>query len=349
MDDFELSRPAAEDPRPAPEYARDAEREFGRRPPEFSAGTAPEPEPERKRRRRARKLLCAAAGAALAVFLCAHTGALPLPAPPAETAAPAASEPPAPTAGPAVTEMPVETEPLPVYETYPLSDGTILVTVFNNTFDLAGIDWANYTPGEELRVLLRETVPEAEFKDVALPEAVVDADDEYWNYDFAGFVLHFNGQFDPGYAPGSETEPFVRLLGDTLTRADVETVPPGVDGIRYVNIHAMWRSRLDPDVDPVKLLLLLDDGMGNVTKRDGDTPYASEGYTYLAAYPVPEREGYRFLGWYDAEGERVESVSYFDYFENAHLVVQEDGSSYMDADWNHPRPVTLTARWEKLK
>ena len=125
-------------------------------------------------------------------------------------------------------------------------------------------------------------------------------------------------------------------------------MPPGDDGVRYVNIHVLWRSIAPEKYEEweYKLKLVLDDGMGHETAWEGDTPYASEGYTYLAAYPVPERAGYTFTGWYNEDGEKVEFLTYFDFFANAHLVETEDGS-YMDADWDHPITVKLTAGWKK--
>ena len=224
-----------------------------------------------------------------------------------------------------------------------------MVTVYNNTMDFSGVDWENFTPGEELVILLREEIPESEFTELELPPAVIGAsDEEYWDWAFAGYALDYNNEMDEGYRPGSPYAAFVTAISSPLTREDVELVPPGDDGVRYVNIHVLWRCIAPEKYEEweYKLKLVLDDGLGHETVWEGDTPYASEGYTYLAAFPVPEREGYTFTGWYNEDGEKVEFLTYFDFFANPHLVETEDGS-YMDADWDHHIPVELTAGWKK--
>ena len=217
----------------------------------------------------------------------------------------------------------------PEITTYPLGDGTIYVTVYNNTFDMNA---ANDPDDPYSRVLLRQQIPEAEFTELALPAAEFAGED----FVFEGYVIHYNNVFDRGYDRQSELSSFVLPLGDTLTQEDVERIPVSSDGIRYVNIHAMWRSQV---TDEIKMPLVLDDGMGNAVTYEGDTPFASEGYAYLAAYPIPEREGYTFTGWYDADGNLVEAVAYTDFLDAI------DAGDYIDYDWSNPHPVTLYAGW----
>ena len=105
----------------------------------------------------------------------------------------------------------------------------------------------------------------------------------------------------------------------------------------------LWRAA--PGDTPT-LALRLEDGQGGSTLWDAETPFASEGMSYLAAFPVPEREGWRFTGWYDADGAPVEALTYFDFYENKRWVASGDGG-YWDADWDKPVTVTLYAGWEK--
>lgn len=326
-------------------------------PPEYGQRSGDNAAP--KRRRRLKKYLLGIAAAGLTVFLFVRAGLLPAPqpglaAPPpkgTETPAPAAAQTPAPTETPAPTPVPTaEPTPAPTPEppAYPLGDGVIALTVYNNTFDFSDIDWDNFTPGEEFRVLLREEIPEAEFVDLTLPAGEPDETDDFWDYSFAGHVLDFNNEFDAGFDPQRRTEGFVLPLPDgVLTRGDVERIPPTADGTRYVNVHVLWRRNVpETGIEDPELALLLDDGMGGKTLWDAGTPFASEGYTYLAAFPAPERAGWRFTGWYDADGNRVDFLTYYDFYENKRWEESENGG-YWDADWDKPVTVTLTAGWEK--
>lgn len=83
--------------------------------------------------------------------------------------------------------------------------------------------------------------------------------------------------------------------------------------------------------------LTLDDGVNAVT-YEAAVPMASGGDVYLCAYPQPTRDGYRFTGWLDAAGERVELLP-----ASAFFAKTADG----DTDWRTTVPVTLTAEWEK--
>ena len=73
-----------------------------------------------------------------------------------------------------------------------------------------------------------------------------------------------------------------------------------------------------------------------------DSPIASEGYLYLCNYPVPEREGLVFDGWYDDDGKRVEMLVC--YFSFVPMLRNADGS-FAGYDWGSYVPVHLTAHW----
>ena len=229
------------------------------------------------------------------------------------------------------------------YETWPLEDGKLTITVYNDTttYEFPG----NVDTGEVQTVLALDTMPESEFTEYLLPGALTPE-----GYEFAGWVIHVNNPMDLS----SESNLFMEYNGDppvealleggyafpvqgTLTREDVERVPPSEDGVRYVNVHAVWIVS-----EPEEELLFLDDGDGNVSAYGMDVPLASEGYLYLCNYPTPKREGQVFEGWYDSDGNQVELLMC--YFSFVSTLKNEDGS-FDGYDWGSYEPVRLTAHW----
>lgn len=230
---------------------------------------------------------------------------------------------------------------------YPLGDGKLIVTVYNDTFDF---EVPSPVEEEDGRTILAQfETNEADFDSFLLPSALTPA-----GYDFAGWVIHVNNPMDLG----SNTNLFMEYNGDppvdvliaedsyafqiggVLTRQDVERVPPTEDGVRYVNIHASWIYR-----NPTDLRLYLQDGMGGETAYGMDSPAASEGFLYLCTYPIPQREGYEFDGWYDWEGNRVELLmSFFSFTATSY---DADGS-FLGYDWSESgkEEVYLTAHWK---
>lgn len=228
---------------------------------------------------------------------------------------------------------------------YPLSDGTILLTVFNDTtvYDVP----SPVATDEGLTVLASEEIAERDFTGYVLPDPIVPS-----GYTFAGWVVHVGNPFDDG--SGSDLfreyngDPPVELLvsgsgfvfpvGSTLTPEDAALVPPDDDGVRHICVHAVWILS-----DPTDLRLFLDDGNGNVTGYGMDVPLASEGYLYLCRYPVPERDGFVFDGWYDADGNRVDVlVCYFSFTP----ILRDSEGNFAGYDWSRSESVTLTARWK---
>lgn len=229
-------------------------------------------------------------------------------------------------------------------DSYPLGDGEIVITVYNDTtvFEFPTL----VSSGGYLTVLERTTIAESDFTGYTLPSALVPD-----GYNFAGWVIHVGNPFtDDTFAelygkydgdPPVEdllTGNYAFAVGSTLTVADIEKVPPSADGKRWVDVHAVWISP-----NPSQKLLYLDDGAGTVTGYAMDIPLASEGYLYLCRYPVPERDGYTFDGWYDADGRRVEMLVC--YFSFTPMTYAPDGS-FTGYDWSAgQQPITLTARW----
>lgn len=229
--------------------------------------------------------------------------------------------------------------------TYPLGDGQIILTVYNDTtsFDVK-------TPLEigYIGALEQKTFSEASFTSYKLPSAIKPS-----GYSFAGWVIHVGSPLDnggdtsglKGYGGDPPAEAlltegsFAFKVGDTLTGEDIERVPPSADGKRYVNVHAVWIMTTPSDVR-----LKLDDGMGNVTGYDMMVPLASEGFLYLCCYPEPTREGYVFDGWYDADGSRVDMlVCYFSFTPYK----TDANGGFAGYDWSKKQTVTLTAHWKK--
>lgn len=319
-------RQAKEFAPPPPEYPQNAAPEITAPPAEFSdISTAPSAP---KKSRTLRRSLYAAASAAL-LFLGSTTLRIPAatqPEPSVETVA----EPSESTEAPAPTETtapPTEPEepPLPVYATYPLGDGNCVITVYNDVFDPEN-NWEN-------RVLLQQTVSERDFTELTLPAA-----EPVEGFEAVGYALHYGKPDDEGYDRASDLGGYARTVSDPLTAEELTWVPVSSDGVRYVNIHVLWRYTGQQEY---ALPLVLDDGMGNQTQYDASTPLASGGCTYLSAYPVPEREGYVFTGWYDENGERVDYIYALVFYP----VLYDENGEFMDYDWRNPKTVTLYAGW----
>lgn len=244
----------------------------------------------------------------------------------------------------------IETNPVdPVeqilpYETWPLGDGKLTITVYNDTPDItfpSAVQTEAY-----VTILDLVTMPESEFTGYELPSAYTPD-----GFDFAGWVVHVNNPMDlsagtdvfseyggdpPPEALNREDNFVFRIYGP-LTREDVERVPPAEDGVRYVNVHAVWIVQ-----EPEEELILLDDGTGKVTAYGMESPLYSEGYLYLCNFPVPEREGLEFDGWYDENGKRVDYlVCYFSFVKPEY---DADGS-FVGYDWGSYEPVRLVAHW----
>ncbi|MDD5863323.1 MAG: InlB B-repeat-containing protein [Firmicutes bacterium] len=254
-----------------------------------------------------------------AAFLVVAVLALPTAqqeAPPVETTPPTTqppeTEPPEtePTTAPTqATTLPPET--LPVLETYPLGDGTIEVTVYNGSFDMAA--------GGD-RVLFQGSFPEAEFTGMPMPEP-----EPQEGFQFLGFVL--SGGEDIDYTVQGE-----------LTPQDAQRVAPGADGVRTLRLYGTWEKA---DGGEPWMPLTLDANGGNPTVSvDATGPLYSGTTVYLAAYPEPERMGYRFAGWYrepECTGEPVKRLQATEFF-------TRDAEGKID--WSVPSPgITLYARW----
>ncbi len=243
---------------------------------------------------------------------------------PMETAVPTSVPTPVPTDSPAPSAT-----PLPLR-----NSGTIHIVVYAD-LDNPDYDWFNPDPAlSPLMVLADDTIEESSFESYTLPPLPALED-----YTAVGYVMQT-----------VETEAFiydevplqVYPLTDKLLPEHVLNVPVGSDGERYVEIHTLWRYNKDSE----RTVIL--DGVS----YSYNSPIASEGLCYLAAYPVPSRENMTFLGWYDEEGNRVDVLTYFDFYppSDGEPAWWLEGASERvlfleNRDWSNPQPVVLHSEW----
>ena len=233
-----------------------------------------------------------------------------------------------PTASPSVSPSPTAT-PQPLRST-----GTIHIVVYAD-LDNPDYDWFNPEPGTDpLMILAEDTLEEATFESYTLPEFPV-----LEGYTPVGYIMQ---TVDTGSYMYDELPMQLYPLTDTLLPEHVVNAPIFENGERYVEIHALWRYNGESE----RILIL--DG----TSYAYNSPIASEGLCYLAAYPVPEREGMTFAGWYDEEGNRVEVLTYFDFYppRDGEPDWWLEGASERvifleNRDWSNPQPVVLHSEW----
>lgn len=233
------------------------------------------------------------------------------------------------TAEPGETDAPGENTEGVGKEEYPLEDGVIRYVVYNDTY------YYDQTTGSSGNQVLAEGEISAERlkagENYSLPQP-----EEPEGFLFMGWVAYFNMEED--------TYPKMKLQGESFTAEDAVLIKADAEGNRDVEIHAAWRTEASGNWPN---LLLLDAGEGtiegsNTVQYDTVTPMASGGYVYLCAYPVPERAGYEFTGWYQQtkNGEkRKEFLTGVQFFE----VVNGE------VDWNRTKEIVLTAGWKQQK
>ena len=209
---------------------------------------------------------------------------------------------------------PVQQEPYvpPEPEPEPLA-GVLHYTIYNDTFDDSGVPL----------ILAEGTVDMATLSDtpLALPQPETPSDG---SYAFLGWV----GRYDTVGGKVWTTVP------DPLTADFAASIRPGDTGERSIVLRAAWRLT---EQSRYPWSLTLDDGVTAVT-YEAAVPMASGGNVYLCAYPQPTRDGYRFAGWLNAAGERVDLLP-----ASAFFAKTADG----ETDWRTTVSVTLTADWEK--
>ena len=231
---------------------------------------------------------------------------------------------PSPTAAPVITELP----PTPAVSPAPTLTGVIRYTIYNSSLD-NGPESKNgirvLDSGEWLAEIL------AAGDRYALPEP--EQPPLLEQFAFRGWVARFKAL--------NEHSPTTRLLSDGFTAEDAACICPDENGDRTVEIYAVWQRTEESD-QPYRLRLVGNGGTvdGKTEETwDAATPLGSRGQVFLCAYPIPERAGYRFTGWYreKSDGEPpVEVLSAMEFYE----IVNEE------LDWHSMKTVTLLAGWE---
>ncbi len=233
---------------------------------------------------------------------------------------------PEPTAEPTAVPTPVPTftpAPTPVVLT-----GRIHIVVYADTFsmNLGGSGYDNAILADEMfdaETFTEYTLP-------PLPEQsgytalcyVLIADSE------TNYLRNLYLDLGQPHAIGSVA------LDGVVTADDLGIVPLNDAGVREAEIHTVWLSDSDSYV-----LECYDD-----EEQTGSYPIAfpmdSDGLVYLAAFPQPEREGLIFNGWCDALGNRIDAVTYFDFFEPLN-----PAPTLEDRNWRKPIPCKVYATW----
>ena len=225
---------------------------------------------------------------------------------------------------PQPTEIPTPTPaPTPVVLT-----GTIHLVVYSDILD---IDAA--LAGEPYNTVLAEETFDAEsFTSYTLPELPTKA-----GYTALGYVLladNSENYLVDLYFGRIQPQPIGSVaLSDVVTKEDVAVVPQNSEGVREAEIHTTWLED-----DSIFVLEFYDGGLFG-TYHVG-FPLDSDGLIYLAAFPTPQREGDTFLGWCDGNGNPIDAVTYFDFFEP-----RPGATKLEERDWSKDIPCRVYAMW----
>lgn len=276
--------------------------------PEFGQGGG-EAAPQRPRKRSKRYL---AAVAAVLLGLLGAGRTVGQPGPSLETRPPVQTEATEPSAGP--TGEPTAPPPPPETEAPtqpPVQAEAVHVSVYPGYL----------LPGQEQEaVLLDETYSWAAFTGITIPQPEAQA-----GYRFLGYALIHRDLRD---------EWLSLPVGDALSRGTAAACRPDDTGTIQIRILGVWTAE---GGERSFLPLTLDAGAAGSAQYDASGPMLSGTTVYLAAYPVPERPGWRFTGWY-REPESGEPVLWL---QASAFYAQRDG----ETDWRTQTPVTLYAHW----
>ena len=223
---------------------------------------------------------------------------------------------------------------------YPLGDGKIRFTFYSDTAGQNGYS----------EILEQKTVSETEFEECAVPSVQTPE-----NYQFLGWAIHVGNPYDKGsnvnlseeYGGDPPVEALITIDSKTvpvkenvITKDMVEQVPVSNDGVRYINVHAVW-TKTDPS--PGEVRLILDNGNANQQRYAADVPLDSRGFIYLCCYPEPTWPGKTFAGWVDENNRPVELlVCRLSFMDELH---DYDGQ-FTGYDRYSNKVVSLHATWE---
>ena len=308
--DEEFARPGAEFTPPGPEILPPGE--------EFSQGSGDVQPPVRRKSRILLALLLVTVWLAVSRWPGTQPPGEPdfVPPPAQETTAPTPTE----TTRLETTEPETE-EPERETQTQPPTQQTEEQTQPLGQIHL--VVYPGYWEGEREAVLLEETYEGADFSAVAVPQPEPQA-----GYRFLGYAL-LHRDASGGWIS--------RAISDRLTREDVSLCPPDDTGTIQISLEGVWCGEGDGNAF---LPLTLDANGGTGTAQyDAASPKLSGTMVYLAPYPVPVRQGWRFTGWYREPegGEEMLRLWATDFY----------GQTNGETDWRISTPVTLYAHWER--
>ena len=213
----------------------------------------------------------------------------------------------------------------PIDGQYPLEGGILYYKIYNETHlaNPTADAWERILEGGEISIeqLLAGEV-------ITLPQPEIPD-----GFEFLGWAAHFSGE--------KETYPKWSLLTESVTAEDALRIKPDEDGNRSLDIHAVWRTR---DPEAWQIMMVLDANGGTIEGQPSQiyntlTPKYSGGTVYLCGYPVPEREGYHFAGWYLTTDEGdilVETLPASRFF------AEKDG----EPDYSQPIELHFVAEWK---
>lgn len=219
--------------------------------------------------------------------------------------------------------------PSPVKQEYPVEQGTLYLSVYADI-----LDW-DETDDRSMTLLVREELDIARFAEGYTYELPAHPTAE--DYTFVGWVM--------GAVPEEYAFEGLFVTDDRVTAEDLGRIKPTNDaGDRTVEIHAAWRGPFW-EVDDGMLILSANGGdiEGKASKSyNVSGPMYSGSVAYLCAYPVPEREGYTFGGWYYDEYDTTVEMLWVDDF---HEMVEDEWG--LRPDWSQPKSIQLEAVWIK--
>ena len=211
--------------------------------------------------------------------------------------------------------QPIDKDPL-----YPIEEGTLYLTIYNDSVDPEN----NF----ENKILAQETIPLTSFQEGFVYE-MPNAQKED-GFIFMDWVI-YSGNKNPSF-----------LVEDGLDEQEISLIKPDENGDRKIDIHAAWRY---DGTSTWPLMLTLEANTGFIENQssiiyDAVGPLFSGSTIYLCAYPIPIRNGYDFLGWYDTpelSGESIKTLNAISFCDET-----DEG-----VDWSAKHPVTLYAKWQK--
>ena len=318
-----------------PEYAVDPNKEIAAPPDEYNLN-APIVEREERKPSTVRKIMLYLASIGIVILgvitpivrvnTAEETAAAEAVSPVVEvtpTAVPASTPTLVPT--PNITPTPVPTaEPTPT--AVPRYTGLIHIVVYSDIYSREMAMQDRYPS----TILAEETLDAATFEEYALP-----ALPELAGYTAQGYVLLADSSrayLESLCFENEKPHPIGSIpLGSSLRADDLGILPKSIEGVYEAEIHVVWFGDFRLEFYEGELLF------GECAVG---FPIELEGLFYLAPFPVPQRAGKTFTGWCDVDGNMIDAVTYYDFFEKL-----PDAKTPEDRDWTKRITCRVYACW----